>query len=99
MAYASTDLNLLGPVMGHGTRSADANHRTNTSALWTLVSTEEVATVIAAGYVSDGFIKGVKENDTVIVIDTDLPSIDLCLVTVVDVSSNADGDVTMIQLA
>lgn len=96
MAYATTDLNLLGPVMGHGTRDgSDANHRTNTSALWTLVSTEEVATVIGAGYISDGIDKGLKENDTVIVIDTDLPSIDLCMVTVV----TSAGLVTMIQLA
>ena len=100
MAYASTDLNLISPVMGHGDRDPNAkNKRLNTSALWTLVSTEEVATAIAAGYVSDGATRGMKVNDTVIVIDTDLPSIDLCLVTVVDTSSNADGDVTMIQLA
>lgn len=85
MAYDTAELNLIVPSMG----------TTKTTQIWSHVSTEEVATVIAAGYVDNGDDIGMRVNDIVHVIDTDLPSIDTCLVTVVD----AAGDVTMIQLA
>ena len=54
-----------------------------------------IATVIAAGYITDGNDKGLRVNDVVEVVDSNVPSIDVCLVTVV----TAAGLVTMIQLA
>ena len=90
MAYAPGSLNLDHPVMGGG---ADAGSLAVQH--WTYVSADAVATVIAAGYISDGDDQGVKVNDVVTVVDSNVPSIDYCLVTVV----GATGLVTMIQLA
>lgn len=90
MTYATASLNLDHPVMGSGNTAGSLaiGH-------WTYVSADAVATVIAAGYISDGVDKGMKVNDVVTVVDSNVPSIDYCLVTVV----SAAGLVTMIQLA
>jgi len=85
MAYDADELNLLTPTMGLGAGA--------TTQIWSHVSTETVATVIAAGYVDDGGVIGMRVNDIVHVIDTDAPDLTTCLVTVVA----ADGDVTMIK--
>ncbi len=92
MAYVSKNLITMIPRLGTGEDVADGSAAT---ALHSYRSdADNVATIIAAGYIDDGDDKGLKVNDTVIVIDDDT-SMDLCLVTVVD----AVGDVTMIQLA
>ncbi len=90
MAYAPGSLNLDHPVMGGGLDAGSLSIQH-----WTYVSADTVATVIAAGYVSDGDDKGMKVNDVCTVVDSNVPSIDYCLVTVVD----SAGLVTMIQLA
>ena len=92
MAYLTKNLATMIPRLGTGEDSADAGA---TTALHSYRSAaDNVATIIAAGYIDDGTDKGIKVNDTVIVIDDDT-SMDLCLVTVV----SAAGLVTMIQLA
>ena len=90
MAYATGSLNLDHAKMGGGNDagSLSVSH-------FTYVSADAVAVVIAAGYVDDGNDKDVQVNDVVTVVDTAVPSIDYCMVTVVA----ANGDVTMIQLA
>ena len=90
MSYASGSLNSDHSPLGSGGDAGSLNVRH-----WTYVSADAVATVIAAGYVSDGNDKGLKVNDVVTVIDSNTPTIDYCLVTVV----SAAGLVTMIQLA
>jgi len=92
MAYVSKNLVTMIPRLGAGEDVADASASTALHSYRS--STDNVAAIIAAGYIDDGNDKGIKLNDTVIVID-DLTSMDLCLVTVVA----ANGDVTMIQLA
>ena len=47
----------------------------------------------AAGYIDDGNEKKIQVNDTIIVIDDNVPTIDLCLVTAVA----ANGDVTLLN--
>ncbi len=92
MGYLSKNLATMIPRMGTGEDSEDAGA---TLALHSYRSAaDNVAAIIAAGYIDDGNDKGIKLNDVVIVID-DLASIDLCMVTVVA----ANGDVTMIQLS
>jgi len=92
MAYLSASLNVCIPRMGEGENLANAGF---SFAQWAYRSADLIATVIAAGYIDDGNDKGLRVNDVVCVVDDNVPSIDLCLVTVVA----ANGDVTMIQLA
>ena len=92
MAYVSKNFVTMIPRLGTGEDSADASAATALHSYRS--SADNVATMINAGYIDDGNDKGIKVNDTVIVID-DGSSMDLCLVTVVA----AGGDVTMIQLA
>lgn len=94
MAYASGSLNLDHPRMGEGLDAGSLS-----VAHYTYVSADPVATVIAAAYIDDAVLKGLRVNDVVTVIDTNVPSIDYCMVTVVDVSTNENGDATLIQLA
>lgn len=83
MAYVSGDLNLLQANVGHDGGS-----------LWGYVSTADaVAAIIAAGYIDDGADKGMKVGDHVLIAGTDTGQ---GQVTVVDVSSNPSGDITMI---
>jgi len=57
MAYATADLNLLQANVGHAGGS-----------LWAYVEpATALATIIAAGYISDGLDKGMKVNDLVLV--------------------------------
>lgn len=96
--YVTNQLNNVVPGMGgNPDPTAEALNAPN---LWIyLTDTDAIATVIAAGYIDDGADKGMQVGDAVVCIDTNIPAIDLCVVSVVDVSSNASGDVTMIQLA
>ena len=94
MAYDTNSLNVCTPRMGEGENLANAGF---SAAMWMYRSADPVLTVIGAGYIDDGFDKGVRVNDCCIVIDDNLSLIDLCLVTVVDVSTNPAGDVTMIN--
>lgn len=83
MAYVSKDLNLL-----------QANVGAEGGSLWGYVSTADAgAVVIAAGYVDDGADKGMKVGDHVLIAGTDSV---YAQVTVVDVSVNPSGDVTMV---
>lgn len=92
MAYDSDSLVLESPRLGEG-EGPLASGAGFTGAKWVYRSADPVATVIAAGYVSDGDDKGVKVYDRVEIIDDNLNLIDLALVTVVD----AAGLVTMIN--
>ncbi|KPK74233.1 MAG: hypothetical protein AMJ84_00150 [Acidithiobacillales bacterium SM23_46] len=96
MAYKSASLNQITPRVGTA-EGAPGDPSGLGSAIHTYRSDDPVATVIAAAYVDDGYDKGVRVGDTVIVIDDNLGTIDLCLVTVVDISTNPAGDVTMIN--
>lgn len=91
MAYDTKSLNIVGsPRMGEGEGGADAGF---SSAQYCYRSADAIATVIAAGYINDGNDKGLRVNDHVVVIDDAVPTIDLCLVTVVA----ANGDVTLLN--
>ncbi len=90
MAYATNSLNLCIPRMGEGLDAGSLSF-----ARYAYISADAIATVIAAGYITDGNDKGLRVNDVVEVVDSNVPSIDVCLVTVV----TAAGLVTMIQLA
>jgi len=77
MAYVTKDFNLVAPnVGGEG------------GSVWSYFSADAAATIIAAGYISDGLDKGVKVNDLVVI--GGLTSV-VGKVTVVA----ANGDVTM----
>lgn len=79
MAYTSKDLNLI-----------QANVGAAGGSVWNYVEpATALATIIAAGYISDGLDKGMKVNDQVLV--SGLTS-NLTLVTVVA----ANGDVTLV---
>ena len=90
MAYDTKSLNIMSPRMGEGENLADAGF---SAACWVYRSADAVATVIAAAYINDGNDKGLRVNDFVIIVDDNIPTIDLCLVTVVA----ANGDVTLIN--
>lgn len=90
MAYDTKSLNVIAPRMGAAEGGANAGEG---SAVFIYRSADAIATVIAAGYIDDGNDKGVQVNDTIIVIDDNVPTIDLCLVTAVA----ANGDVTLLN--
>ncbi len=92
MAYDTKSLFTIAPRLGSGEGGADAG---STFAIHGYRSADAIATVIAAGYISDGGDKGLVVNDIVHVVDSNVPTVDTCLVTVV----SAAGAVTMIQLA
>lgn len=93
MAYDTNSLNIQLPRMGEGENLANAGFTANQ---FVYRSADAFATVIAAGYIDDGDDKGVRVNDYVLVIDDNTPTGQWALVTVVDVSTNPLGDVTMI---
>lgn len=79
MAYNSADLNLIKANVGHDGGS-----------VWAYVEpATALATIIAAGYIDDGFVKGMKVNDLVLVAGA---TSNLTKVTVVA----ANGDVTLV---
>ena len=82
MAYDTAKLTTAVPRMSVGG-----------NAIHTYESPDAIATVIAAGYISDGNAKGIKVNDIVHCIRTGTPTLNTCLVTVV----SAAGLVTMIK--
>lgn len=96
MAYDTKSLNLQIPRMGAAEGVADAG---KSSAQFAYRSADAVATVIAAAYIDDAVDKGLQVNDVVVVIDDNLNTIDFCLCTVVDVTTNEKGDATLVQLA
>lgn len=96
MPYDTKSLNIISPRLGTGENLADAGF---SFACFGYRSADPIATVIAAAYIDDAVDKGLQVNDVVTVVDDNVPSIDLCLVTVVDVSTNPKGDATLIQLA
>lgn len=90
MAYNTNSLNVEVPRVGAAEGGANAGFG---SAKWVYRSADPIATVIAAGYINDGNEKGLQVNDRVEVIDDNLNTIDLALVTVVA----ANGDVTLVN--
>ena len=91
MAYDTNSLVTAFPRVG----SAEGGGGTAgfNSAIHIYRSADPILTVIGAGYISDGNDKGIQVNDIVLVVDDNVPTIDVCLVTVVA----ATGDVTMIN--
>lgn len=92
MAYDTNSLVTAFPRVGSAEGPGDASGGFN-SAIHIYRSADPIATVIGAGYISDGVDKGVQVNDIVLVVDDNVPTIDVCLVTVV----TAAGLVTMIN--
>ena len=92
MAYDTNSLVTAFPRVGAAEGPGNASGGFN-SAIHIYRSADAIATVIAAGYIDDGNEKGIQVNDIVLVVDDNLPTIDLCLVTVVA----ANGDVTLIN--
>jgi hypothetical protein len=90
MAYDTNSLNVSSPRLGEGENLANAGF---SSAMWCYRSADPILTVIAAGYINDGNDKGLRVNDCVIVIDDNVPTIDVCLVTAIA----ANGDVTLLN--
>ena len=90
MAYNPNNLNIARPRMGAG--DDDTGDAGLSAALFCYVSLDVNATVIAAGYVSDGDDKGVQVNDVVEIVDLTTPLVSHAVVTVVD----AAGLVTMV---
>ena len=93
MAYDTNSLNIQIPRMGEGENLANAGFSANQ---FVYRSADDFATVIAAGYINDAVDKGLRVNDVVCVIDDNTPAAQWALVTVVDVSTNPDGDATLI---
>lgn len=90
MAYDTKSLVTVIPRLGEAEGGANAG---SSAAVHIYRSADAIATVIAAGYIDDGGDKGVRVNDIVLVVDDNVPTVDVCLVTVVA----ANGDVTMIN--
>lgn len=98
MAYKSASLNVAIPRVGSGEGgNAATPPEGDSAAVYVYRSPDPIATVIAAAYIDDGADKGLQVNDIVLVVDDNIPTVDVCLVTVVDVSTNPAGDVTMIN--
>lgn len=57
--------------------------------LWVYRSADAIATVRAANYISDALAMGMKVQDTVIVVDTNVPTQNICAVLTVG-STGAD---------
>lgn len=92
MAYDTNSLVTISPRLGAAEGPGDNTGGYN-AAVHIYRSADAIATVIAAGYIDDGDDKKIQVNDIVLVVDDNVPTVDLCLVTVVD----AAGDVTMIN--
>lgn len=95
MAYDTNSLVTAFPRVGAGEGpGADSLSTAGfTAALHVYRSADPILTVIAAGYIDDGNDKGIQVNDIVMVVDDNVPTIDLCLVTAVA----ANGDVTLLN--
>lgn len=55
--------------------------------VWMYVTTDAIATVNTAGYISDATDRGVKVRDVVLVMDTNAPTTSWC--TVISITSGA----------
>ena len=91
MAYDTNSLVTAFPRVG--TAEGGGGTAGFSGALHIYRSADPIATVIAAGYIDDGNEKKIQVNDIVLVIDDNVPTIDLCLVTAVA----ANGDVTLLN--
>jgi len=91
MAYLSASLNICIPRMGEGEGGANAGEG---AALFMYRSDDAFAAVEVAGYIDDGADKGMRVGDVVIVVDNGA-AVTLGVVTVVDISTNPAGDVTL----
>ena len=78
MAYSASNLSLMLESIG-GT----------TPQLWFYKSTDAIATVRAANYITDAVAQGMKARDLVIVFDTNAPTTTICTVLTV-AASGAD---------
>lgn len=96
MAYDTKSLNVCTPRMGEGENLADAGF---SAATWVYRSADTFATVIAAAYIDDAVDKGLRVNDIVCVIDDNTPTAQWALVTVVDTTTNENGDATLIAFS
>ncbi len=90
MAYNTNNLNVRNARLGAG--DDDTGDSGLSAALFCYVSLDVNATVIAAGYVTDGGDKGLQVNDVVEIVDLTTPLVSHAVVTVVA----ANGDVTMV---
>lgn len=86
MAYDSNSLNLQFPRVGSAEGGANAGL---SAAQFVYRSADPIATVIGAGYFSDGADKGMQLNDYVIVIDDNVPTLDIMLVTTISAAGAA----------
>lgn len=75
MAYSSANLRML------------AQDMSGTFKLWLYRSTDAIATVNTAGYISDATAQGMKVRDVVLVQDTNAPTTNWC--TVIAITSGA----------
>ena len=89
MAYVTKGLNLVAPAVGQGEGGS----------VWSYVGdgTDNVAAIIAAGFIDDGADKGMKVGDLVLIVAN--AETGIAQVTVIDTSVNASGDVTMVGAA
>lgn len=94
MAYDTKNLNLRDPRMGAG--DDDSGDAGLSSAKFSYVSLDVNATVIAAGYIDDALDKGLQVNDVVEIVDLTTPLVTHAVCTVVDVSTNPNGDATLV---
>ena len=90
MAYNTNNLNLGRPRLGAG--DDDTGDSGLSAAKFCYVSVDVNATVIAAGYITDGGDKGMQVNDVCEIVDLTTPLVTHAVVTVVA----ANGDVTMV---
>lgn len=63
---------------------------TNGGALWIYVSADAAATVLGAGYITDGDALGMKVNDSIIIIDSTTPLSTLAMVDAVAAGGAAE---------
>lgn len=75
MAYNGAGLSLM-----FGSRDGAHN-------FWMYVTTDAIATVNTAGYITDATARGMKVRDVVLVMDTNAPTTNFC--TVIAITSGA----------
>lgn len=79
MAYNQNNLALISTTMFNGAWR-----------LWVYRSADALATVVAAGYISNGYDMGMKVDDMVIVVDTTNHLTDFCIAASVTANGSAD---------
>lgn len=84
MAYDGDKLSLM--VQGRGTAKR----------WWMYQSADAIATVRAAGYISDATTRGMVAQDLVLVVDTNVPTVQWCLVIAITAGAADLSDGTVI---